>query len=66
MGNQPRARRRCRQVRGAQPPPTIGRTTPPLLDERAEALRQTYVRERELSEEMEFERYEDGLYGGWP
>jgi hypothetical protein len=37
-----------------------------LLDERAEALRQTYVRERELSEEMEFERYEDGLYSGWP
>jgi hypothetical protein len=37
---------------------------PPLQDERAEALRQTYVRERELSEEMEFEQYEDSLYGG--
>jgi hypothetical protein len=66
MGNQPRARRRCRQVRGAQPPLTIGGTPPPLQDERAVALRQTYVRERELSEEMEFEQYEDSLYEGWP
>ena len=39
---------------------------PPLLDERAEALRQTYVRERELSEELELEQCEDSLYGGWP
>jgi hypothetical protein len=37
-----------------------------LDDPRAEALRQTYVRERELSEETEFEQYEDSLYGGWP
>jgi hypothetical protein len=37
-----------------------------LQDERAEALRQTYVRERERSEEMEFEQYEDSLYEGWP
>jgi hypothetical protein len=37
-----------------------------LDDPRAEALRQTYVRERERSEEMEFERYEDSLYERWP
>jgi Phage terminase large subunit len=47
-------------------PPPSEEPPPPLQDERAEALRQTYVRERELSEEMEFEQYEDSLYGGWP
>ena len=35
--------------------------TEALDDPRAEALRQTYVRERERSEEMEFEQYEDSL-----
>ena len=37
-----------------------------LDDPRAEALRRTYVRERERLEEMEFEQYEDSLYEGWP
>jgi hypothetical protein len=47
-------------------PPPSEEPPPPLQDERAEALRQTYVRERERSEEMEFEQYEDSLYEGWP
>jgi hypothetical protein len=47
-------------------PPPWEEPPPPLQDERAEALRQTYVRERERSEEMEFEQYEDSLYEGWP
>jgi hypothetical protein len=38
---------------------------PPLQDERAEALRQTYVREREESEMRELEDLEDGGCGGW-
>ena len=33
-----------------------------LDDPRTEALRPTYVRERELSEETEFEHYENSLY----
>jgi hypothetical protein len=47
-------------------PPPSEEPPPPLEDERAEALRQTYVRDRERSEEMEFEQYEDSLYEGWP
>ena len=51
----------------SRPAPSEEPPGPPLQDERAEALRQTYVRDRERSgRRWSSEQYENSLYGGWP
>src|SRR5262249_29388261 len=44
-------------------PPETPELDPALDDPRAEALRQSYLRERELDEARDFETWEDSLYG---
>jgi PBSX family phage terminase large subunit len=49
----------------SRPSPSEEEPPPPLRDERAEALRQSYLAEREQAEQMEFDLEVESLYGGW-